>query len=176
MSTTKIIWLTGLPGSGKSTIAELLKKKLNEKDKTVKMLDGDEVRNSIHSDLGFSVLDVLKNSRLVIHLCKETLGKFDFIIVPLVAPFPESRAYARILLGQHYIQCFVDTPLEICMQRDPKGLYSKAKQGIITDFWGYAKDCPYYPPTDSEIHLAASQQTVEESTQIILDYLQNTPV
>ncbi len=171
---TPILWFTGLSGSGKTTIAEKLKEQLQAKGKRVLTLDGDVVRETLHRNLGFSPEDIHENNRLIAQLAKKESPNYDFIIVPIISPFREDREKARHALSSpqtHFIEIFVDTPLEECIKRDVKGHYQKALRGEIKNFIGIAKENPYEPPFHVEIHIKTKEKTVEESVQIITNYL-----
>src|SRR3989344_3606299 len=133
---TKVLWFTGLSGSGKSTITKILIRKLNEKGYSFKVFDGDDIRKRLHNHLGFTAEDIKENNGLIMELCKKNFGKIDFIIVPIISPFIESRKIARKIFGNSFIEIYVNCPYEECKKRDIKGLYKKAEAGEIEDFIG----------------------------------------
>ncbi|PIR49386.1 adenylyl-sulfate kinase, partial [Candidatus Peregrinibacteria bacterium CG10_big_fil_rev_8_21_14_0_10_54_7] len=130
-----VVWLTGLPGSGKSTITGLLSQKISEKGFLVETLDGDAIRRHISKGLGFSREDITENNRRIVFLSGLIERHGGVSIVPVITPFEESRKHARKTL-ERYFEVFVDCPLDECEKRDPKGLYKKARAGHIKDFIG----------------------------------------
>ncbi len=169
----KILWFTGLSGSGKTTIATNLQEKLLSQSKRVLTLDGDVVRETLHKNLGFSPQDIHENNRLIANLAKEQSPNYDYIIVPIISPFQQDRQKARHLLHPNFIEIFINAPIEECIRRDVKGHYQKALRGEIKNFIGIAKENPYEPPSNPEIHIKTKEQTIEQSTQTILTYLLN---
>src|SRR3989338_3893085 len=108
----KVLWFTGLSGSGKTTIALALQKELEKRNKKVRIFDGDIVRQELHKHLGFTPADIKENNRLISELCLKHINDFDFILVPIISPFTESRKKARTLLGKSFIEIYVKAPLE----------------------------------------------------------------
>lgn len=165
-----VLWLTGLSGSGKSTIANLLEKKLAEHDKHTYLLDGDNVRHGLCGDLGFSDKDRVENIRRIGEVAKLFVDAGTVVITAFISPFKSERDYCRNLLeSSEFVEIFIDTPLAECEKRDPKGLYQKARQGDIKDFTGI--DSPYEAPESPEITLSYSGQTAEESAEQIFEQL-----
>jgi adenylylsulfate kinase len=167
-----VIWLTGLSGSGKSTIANLLEKKLFSEQKSTYLLDGDNVRHGLCGDLGFDDKDRVENIRRISEVSKLFVDSGSIIITAFISPFKADRAYCRSLLdADEFIEVFVDTPIEVCEQRDPKGLYKKARSGDIKHFTGI--DSNYEAPTAPEIHLnyidESAEQTAERLFVILTD-------
>lgn len=145
------VWLTGLSGSGKSTVAVELERQLIEAGRPAYLLDGDNLRHGLNGDLGFSAQDRDENVRRVGHVARLFADAGFVAIVPLISPYREARDLARALhdaAGLSFLEVFIDTPLEICEQRDPKGLYAKARAGEITGMTGI--DDPYEAPLDPE--------------------------
>ncbi|GAB5381552.1 MAG: adenylyl-sulfate kinase [Aliiglaciecola sp.] len=166
-----VIWLTGLSGSGKSTIANLLEKKLAEAGKHTYLLDGDNVRHGLCGDLGFSNSDRVENIRRISEVAKLFVDAGTIVLTAFISPFKTDRDFCRSLLGDNeFIEVFVDTPLEECEKRDPKGLYQKARQGDIKDFTGI--DSSYEAPESAEITLTFNGQTPEQSAEELFAMLQ----
>jgi bifunctional enzyme CysN/CysC len=148
------IWLTGLSGSGKSTVAAACEARLVAFDRPAYVLDGDNVRHGLNGDLGFSAEDRAENVRRVGHVARLMADAGIVVLVPLISPYRADRDRVRALheaAGLPFHEVFVDTPIELCEQRDPKGLYAKARAGELTGFTGI--DDPYEPPVSPELVL-----------------------
>lgn len=168
-----ILWLTGLSGSGKSTIAKLLEKKLRSMGKRTYLLDGDHIRQGLSKDLGFTDADRIENMRRVAEVAKLMIDSGQIVLVSLISPFAAERRMARELVeGGEFLEIFVDTPLHVAEQRDPKGLYRKARRGELKNFTGI--DSPYEAPLNPEIHINTLLQTPEQAVQAILAYISQT--
>lgn len=147
-----ILWFTGLSGSGKSTIANALDRSLHARGRHTYLLDGDNVRNGLNRDLGFTNADRVENIRRVAEVAKLMADAGLIVIVSLISPFRDERRMARELMGPgEFIEIFVDTPLAECARRDSKGLYEKAFAGKIANFTGVSS--PYEVPESPELHL-----------------------
>lgn len=157
-----VIWLTGLPSSGKTTIAYALAKRLRIGGLPVEVLDGDEVRSTLSSDLGFSAKDRQVHSERVIFVSKLLIRNGVFVIVPLISPYRESRDLARRELDR-FFEAYVRCPIDECIRRDVKGLYAKATRGEITNFTGVSD--PYEEPKNPEVILETNILTVEECVE-----------
>jgi sulfate adenylyltransferase len=167
------VFLTGLSGSGKSTIANMLSSKLLEiQDREVTLLDGDVIRNHLTSELGFSKEHRDLNVARVGYVASEITKHGGIAICAMIAPYGEARGKARELVEQYgtFVEVHVATPLEVCEQRDVKGLYQKARQGILKQFTGISD--PYEIPTHAELIVDTSEGTAESHTETIIDYLQ----
>ncbi len=163
-----IVWLTGLSGSGKSTIANALNCKLFENGNLSYVLDGDNIRHGLNKDLGFDEQSRRENIRRVGEVAKLFVDAGLIVICAFISPFRKDRAFVRNLVDDNeFIEVFVDTPLEVCEQRDVKGLYKKARKGEIKDFTGISS--PYEEPIDPEIHLR--NEGIKESVDKILTFL-----
>ena len=166
-----ILWFTGLSGSGKTTIAEKLKVKLEQQGKKAEILDGDVVRATLHKNLGFKPEDIHENNRLLSILAEEKSEEADFVLLPIISPFQEDRQKARSLFGKSFVEVFIDASLEECIRRDVKGHYKKALAGKINNFIGIAKDNPYERPLNPEITLETSKMSIEDSVKKILEFI-----
>jgi adenylylsulfate kinase len=165
-----VIWLTGLSGSGKTTIARTVEDALKSMNRCVVVLDGDEIRRHINSDLGFSKRDRELNVERIAYLSHILSRSRIITIVALISPFRTSRNYARKLVGD-FVEVWVKCSLETCKKRDPKGLYAKVKMGEITDFTGIDQD--YEIPFSPEIILDTDKETVQQCSQKIMQELKH---
>lgn len=164
-----LIWFTGLSGSGKSTVATMLEKKLHDLGKLTYLLDGDNVRHGLNSDLGFSKEDRVENIRRIAEISKLFVDSGVITIATFISPFIKDREAVRQLLKTDFIEVYVDCPLDVCEKRDPKGIYKKARKGEIKDFTGI--DSPYEPPINPEITVQTNINSLEECVSKIIDYL-----
>lgn len=165
-----ILWFTGISGSGKSTIANAVEVELFKKDRKTYLLDGDNVRHGLNKDLGFTEFDRVENIRRIGEVSKLFVDSGLIILTAFISPFKSDRQIARSLVKYgEFIEVFVDTPLDICEKRDPKGLYKKAREGSIKNFTGI--DSPYEIPLNPEIHIKTEDKTIEECVNIVLFYL-----
>ena len=160
--------MTGLPASGKTTIANELRARLRALGRNVEILDGDEVRKGLSSDLGFSKEDRQQHARRVTYVAKVLTRNGVIVLVGLISPFRDFRRYAREQIGD-FVEVFVDTSLEECIRRDPKGLYKKALRGEIKDLTGLQD--PYEPPEHAELVIRTEQTTVEGATDMVMGTL-----
>ncbi|MEM8618234.1 MAG: adenylyl-sulfate kinase [Actinomycetota bacterium] len=148
------VWFTGLSGSGKSTIANAVAEQLLAADRPAYLLDGDNVRHGLNADLGFSAADRAENVRRIGEVARLMTDAGLVVLVPVISPYRADRDNVRAMheaAGLSFVEVFVDTPLELCEQRDPKGLYAKARAGVITGMTGI--DDPYEAPTSPELRL-----------------------
>jgi adenylylsulfate kinase len=165
-----VVWLTGLSGSGKSTIARRLEKALVDAGHAAYVLDGDNVRHGLNADLGFSPEDRDENIRRVGEVAALLADAGLIAIVAFISPYRQGRDRARQAAGDgNFMEVFLNTPLAECERRDPKGLYAKARAGEIADFTGI--DAPYEPPAAPEIALPTATMTPEQCTTGIVEYL-----
>jgi adenylylsulfate kinase len=165
---TVYFWFTGLSGSGKSTLAEKVFDYFIKKNKKVKLLDGDEMRNGIHSDLDFSKEGILKNNKRVIQLCHNYNGVFDIVLVSVITPFQASRISNRKELGEQLVEIYVKTSIETVCKRDIKGLYKKALKGEINNFIGIDPSVPFEEPVNPDIIVDTEIETDIESFKKII--------
>ena len=165
-----VLWFTGLSGSGKSTVANAVEIKLNELNKHTYILDGDNVRLGLNKGLTFSDEDRIENIRRIGEVSKLFIDAGTIVLTAFISPFLKDRQQVRDLISENeFIEVFIDTPLEICESRDPKGLYKKARKGEIPNFTGISS--PYEAPIKPEIHIKAGEITLEEAVEQILGYL-----
>jgi bifunctional enzyme CysN/CysC len=166
-----IMWFTGLSGSGKSTVANLVEKQLHAMGKHTYMLDGDNVRHGLNQDLGFTDADRVENIRRVAEVAKLMVDAGLIVMVSFISPFRSERRMAReLVLPGEFLEIYMDTPLEVCEQRDPKGLYAKARRGEIRNFTGIDSD--YEPPELAEIALDTSRISPEDAANAIVATLE----
>lgn len=165
-----LLWFTGLSGAGKSTIADRLEKKLHALGKHTFVLDGDNVRHGLNRDLGFTEADRVENIRRVAEVAKLFVEAGLITLVSFISPFRAEREMARDLVAPgEFIEIFVNTPLEACERRDPKGLYKKARRGELRNFTGL--DSPYEPPSKPELVLDALNESAHELADRVIDFM-----
>jgi adenylyl-sulfate kinase len=168
-----LLWLTGLSGSGKSTIAGLVEQRLAAQGLHTYLLDSDNVRHGLCRDLGFSTADRVENIRRLGEIGKLMVDAGLIVLAAFISPFRSDRQLARALFPpDEFIEIFVDTPLEECERRDSKGLYRKARAGEIPHFTGI--DSPYEPPLSANIHLKTLHTTASECADHVIDHLTKT--
>jgi len=164
------LWFTGLSGSGKSTLAHSVEERLYQLECRTIVLDGDNLRHGLCSDLGFSDTDRKENLRRVGEVSKLFVESGLIVLTAFISPFIDDRKKVRRLFPHgDFLEIFVDCSLEVCEERDVKGLYNKARQGVIKDFTGISS--PYEPPIKPELTINTSSQTLEESVESVLSLL-----
>lgn len=163
------IWMSGLSGSGKSTIANKLEILLNENGYHTYILDGDNTRIGLNKNLGFSNTDRIENIRRVAEVCKLMNDAGLIVICSFISPFESNRQQAKEIIGDNFYEFFIDADLEVCELRDPKGLYKKARSGEIPDFTGISS--PFEFPTNSIILKNNEEKDIEENTYTIYNHL-----
>ncbi|NUU35669.1 adenylyl-sulfate kinase [Pseudomonas sp. C2B4] len=162
-----VIWLTGLSGSGKSTIANALEKKLHAEGKRTYILDGDNIRSGLCRDLGFSEADRNENIRRIAEVSKLMLDAGLVVITAFISPFKVERGMARELIGvENFFEVYVKTPLAVCEQRDPKGLYKKARNGALQNMTGI--DSPYESPEAPNATIDSSISSPEKIADFLI--------
>jgi bifunctional enzyme CysN/CysC len=167
-----VLWFTGLSGSGKSTIANIVESTLHAEGRHTYSLDGDNVRHGLNRDLGFTDADRVENIRRVGETAKLFVDAGLIVLVSFISPFRSERRMARELLGENeFVEVYVDTPIEICMQRDPKGLYQKAKAGEIKNFTGI--DSPYEPPEHAELTIHTVEGEPADHAERVVRFLKD---
>ena len=168
-----VLWFTGLSGSGKSTVANLVEKRLHDLGRHTYTLDGDNVRHGLNKDLGFTDADRIENIRRVSETAKLMTDAGLIVLVSFISPFNSERKMARELFDEgEFIETYISTPLEVCEQRDVKGLYAKARSGAIKNFTGI--DSAYEAPESPEIDLNTAEISAEEAAKKIIEHLQNS--
>jgi bifunctional enzyme CysN/CysC len=166
------VWFTGLSGSGKSTVAFAVERLLLEEGRAAYVLDGDNIRHGLNGDLGYSAAERDENVRRVSEVARLFADAGVIALVPLISPYRAGRERARAshaTAGLPFLEVFVDTPIDLCEQRDPKGLYAKARAGEITGFTGV--DDPYEAPTDPELVLRPDAGDPETMAGLVIDLL-----
>jgi len=167
-----VLWLTGLSGAGKSTIADNVERRLLELGCHSYILDGDNIRHGLNRDLGFTSADRVENIRRVIEVAKLFADAGLIVLVSFISPFRSERRLARERIGtEEFIEVFVDTPLAECERRDPKGLYRKARAGQLANFTGI--DSPYEPPEQPDIHLKTGETSPDQATETVIAALRD---
>jgi adenylyl-sulfate kinase len=165
-----VVWLTGLSGSGKSTIAVALERRLLDKGFKAYLLDGDSIRSGLNKDLGFSEDDRKENIRRIGEVCKLMYDAGLIVITAFISPFRADRDFVRSLMSDKgFNEVFISASLEACEKRDVKGLYQKARKGILPQFTGI--DSPYEIPLQPELKLNTEVETEDESVENLLEYL-----
>ncbi|MGN7312917.1 adenylyl-sulfate kinase [Alkalicoccobacillus gibsonii] len=167
-----VIWFTGLSGAGKSTIANALEQRLLQEEKHSYLLDGDNIRLGLNKGLGFSDEDRKENIRRIGEVAKLFVDAGVLVSTAFISPFKEDRQVVRSLLGEHeFIEVYVRCSLEECEKRDPKGLYKKAREGVIPEFTGISS--PYEEPNHPELILDSDKEPVENLVEKVIAYLKS---
>jgi bifunctional enzyme CysN/CysC len=162
-----VLWFTGLSGAGKSTIANIVEQRLHAAGHHTTLLDGDNVRHGLNRDLGFTEVDRVENIRRVGEVAKLMVESGLIVLCSFISPYRAEREIARSLVEKdEFIEIFVDTPIEACIERDPKGLYAKAQAGKLNNFTGI--DAPYEPPENPEVRLQTLEQPPQQLAEIVL--------
>lgn len=165
----KVLWFTGLSGSGKSTVANALEQVLHQRGMRTYILDGDNVRHGLNKDLGFTDADRVENIRRISEVAKLMVDAGLIVITSFISPFRSERDMARSLFEEgEFVEVFINTPLEVAEQRDPKGLYKKARRGELPHFTGIDSD--YEAPLKAELELNTADNSVDECVEQILSY------
>ncbi len=164
-----LLWYTGLSGSGKSTIANAVDRLLFERGCHTYLLDGDNIRHGLNNDLGFDDDSRKENIRRITEVAKLFVDSGVIVGTAFISPFIADREQAKAIAGESFIEIFVDTPLEICEQRDPKGLYQKARKGEIPHFTGVSS--PYEKPENPHIHIKTDEISIEGAANQVINFL-----
>jgi len=166
-----ILWFTGLSGSGKSSVSNMVETKLLSLGHHTYLLDGDNVRHGLSKDLGFSAEDRVENIRRIAEVSKLMVDAGLIVLTAFISPFRSDRQIARALVEEgEFLEVFMDTPLEVAEERDPKGLYKKARRGELKNFTGI--DSPYEPPESPDIRLVAGTGSIEEMADRVIAHLE----
>ncbi len=166
-----VVWFTGLSGSGKSTVARRVEQLLLERGRHVYVLDGDNVRFGLNKDLGFSPKDRTENIRRIGEVAKLFADACTITLTAFISPYRADRDQVRAIMPEHtFIECYVNTPIEICEGRDPKGLYKKARAGQIPEFTGIS--APYEEPPAAELELRTGELSIDEAAMAVVTYLE----
>jgi len=166
----KVIWMSGLSGAGKTTIAKGLEKELLKRGYLSQVIDGDDLRAGLNKSLGFSNEDRKENLRRIAEISKLFINCGVITINSFISPTEEARRMAKSIVGEdYYVEVYINAPLEVCEQRDSKGLYRKARQGLIKNFTGI--DSPFEPPQKADIEIKTDLLTIKESIDKLLNYI-----
>ena len=166
------LWLTGLPAAGKTTLAGEIAGRLRSLGHPACILDGDDLRRGLNANLGFSEADREENVRRTAEVARLLLDSGIFVVAALISPFRAGRKQARVLAGAHrFVEVFVDAPLAVCQQRDPKKLYAKARAGEITGLTGI--DAPYEAPRNPELSLRSDKESPRALANRVIRYIQD---
>lgn len=165
------MWFTGLSGSGKSTIAEGACTRLRGQGRRTKVIDGDDVRETLHRHLGFSPQDIKENNRLIMELCRQHESAADIILVPVISPFKESRAEARRFFGTAFHEIYVKCSLHQVIERDPKGLYQRALTGDLLHCVGVDPLVPYESPEHPELTIETDRINAAAAIELLMAYI-----
>jgi adenylylsulfate kinase len=165
-TTTPVIWMTGLPGAGKTTIANAMVAELKSANRKAIVLDGDTVREGLCADLGFSDTDRVENVRRLAHVARLFQREGYTVVVATISPLEQQRELARAIIGPTFLEVFIATPLATCQQRDPKGMYAKARNGQLTGFTGVSAE--YQAPVEPDLTIDTSGRAVQECVSSLI--------
>ena len=168
-----VLWFTGLSGSGKSTVASAVERELHQQGIKTFILDGDNVRTGLNRDLDFSAASREENIRRIAHVSALMKDAGLVVLSAFVSPYRKDRDFVRECAQGDFSEIFISTPLEVCEQRDVKGLYAKARAGEISNFTGIS--APFEEPTNPELDVPTHQMSIEEATAMVVDYI-NTKI
>lgn len=170
-----VLWFTGLSGSGKSTIANAVEEQLFAMGMQTYSLDGDNIRKGINKDLGFSEAERHENLRRIAEVSKLFVDAGIITLASFISPMRKDRAMVKQIVGSaHFFEVFVDTPLQVCETRDPKGLYKKARAGEIKNFTGI--DTPYEPPLKPDLHLLTEKEPLDVCVEKVITFVKQIPI
>jgi len=166
-----VFWFTGLSGAGKTTIAEMVQKRLNGQGIKASILDGDDVRSRLHRHLGFSEDEITENNTLIAGLCESEREQAEVVLVPIISPYAVSRARARKQLSPGFFEIFVHAEIPVLEKRDTKGLYAKARNGEMNNLIGYSFGAPYEPPEMPDLVIDTGRAHVDEALDQLSNYI-----
>ena len=164
-----VLWFTGLSGSGKSTVASAVERELHQRGIRTYILDGDNVRTGLNSDLDFSAASREENIRRIAHVSGLMKDAGLVVLSAFVSPYQKDRDFVREVAGDDFSEVFISTPLEVCEQRDVKGLYAKARAGEISNFTGIS--APFEAPTNPELDVPTHTMSIEQAASMVVDYI-----
>ena len=164
-----VLWFTGLSGSGKSTVASAVERELHQRGIRTYILDGDNVRTGLNSDLDFSATSREENIRRIAHVSGLMKDAGLVVLSAFVSPYQKDRDFVREVAGDDFSEVFISAPLEVCEQRDVKGLYAKARAGEISNFTGIS--APFEAPTNPELDVPTHTMSIEEAAMMVVDYI-----
>lgn len=165
-----VLWFTGLSASGKSTIANIVEQKLFKMNLKTYLLDGDNIRHGLNNDLGFDENSRIENIRRIGEVSKLFTDAGIIVLTAFISPFISDRELVKNLFGKKvFLEVFIDSPLELCEERDPKGMYKKAREGIIKNFTGISS--PYEPPKNPDIHIKNDGISLDDASNKIIEFL-----
>ena len=173
MKKSQVFWFTGLSGSGKTTLALKLKDKLESTEYKVKLIDGDDIREKLHRNLGFTEEDIKKNNQLITQLCLDFIDEYDVILVPIISPYRISRIAARNKIGDSFNEVYISAKIETVVKRDTKGLYRKAMNGEIDNMIGYSSDSIYEKPIKPDLKIDTDKLNLFDSVEIFYKFILN---
>jgi adenylylsulfate kinase len=168
---TKVFWFTGLSGAGKTTVATAAAAELKNVGITLRVFDGDDVREKMHRHLGFTRADILENNRLIAEMCADAIANAESVLVPIISPYEEGRALARHRLGEAFRLIYFDAPLRHVENSDVKGLYAKARNGVIRHMIGVSDANPYQTPTHPDLTIDISKVSQAQSVARLVNYI-----
>jgi adenylylsulfate kinase len=171
MNGALVFWFTGLSGSGKTSITDRLVDTLRDEGKRVGVFDGDVVRSEINKHLGFTPDDIRENNRIIADLCVRDKDKYDYIFVPVISPFEDSRERARQFIGGTFSLVYCNATLEEVIRRDTKGLYRKALSGEMKNFIGVDPNVPYQPPANADLVLNTGSESIDACLSTFLQFI-----
>ena len=171
MSKASIFWFTGLSGSGKTTIAKGAKILLKKNGYKSLILDGDIIRSKLHSELGFSKEDIIKNNSLIKDMCIKERSNYNVLLIPIISPYRISREQARLSLSPRFYEIFVRTNKNILMKRDTKGLYAKAIKGELNNLIGFSPNAPFEKPLTPDLIIDSSKQSKDSSIELFYNFV-----
>lgn len=166
----EIFWFTGLSAVGKTTLARAVQKRLQDTGHSVLSLDGDLVRNTINTHLGFTPTDIKANNASIVRLCKKFGADYDAILVPIISPYIESRLIAKDAISPHFHEIYITASHKTLRSRDPKGLYKKASSGELDNLIGFSSTNIYEPPKNPDLVINTTHETITQSTIRLYEY------